>query len=207
MAGEWGRFPGYTLRDRRWWARPEDGDATADGEASSVAAEEERRPTAVEALEAELADRDRRLREALARERQAQLEVDSARQRLERESRKEVERARRELVAALVPVLDDLDRAIAAARESGTAGALLTGVELVRNGFLDRLRSFGVDRFDPTGERFDPTRHEAVSVVAAREPGQGGLIVTTLHPGYAAGNDTIRPAQVIVAGAEPRSVS
>jgi molecular chaperone GrpE len=202
------------MRDRSAWRRADDW-ATTVAEAGSAATPapeppaDERRASAgaIEALEAELADREQQLRAALARERDARLEVDHARQRLEREARKEVDRGRRDLVAAVIPVLDDLDRAIAAARASGTADALVTGVELVRNGFLDRLRAFGVERFDPTGERFDPARHEAVSIVAAREPGQTGLIVTTLHPGYAAGVETIRPAHVIVAGPDRRSLS
>jgi len=199
MTGDSGRFPGYTMRDRRWWAMPEQEGAAESG---SGAPRPEGGPGQVEALEAELADRDRRLREAIAHEREAQKEIDQARQRLERDARREIERARRDMIAALIPVLDDLDRAIAAARQGGAADAFVTGVEHVRSGFLDRLRAFGVERFDPTGQRFDPAKHEAVSVLAAREPGQGGLIVSTLAPGYVAvdGEDTIRPAQVIVAG-------
>jgi len=197
MTGDSDRFPGYTVKDRRWWARPEE-EVTSEG----GAAQGEQASAA--ALEARLADAEQLLREAQARERQAHLEVDQARQRLERDARKEIDRARRDLVISLLPVLDDLDRALAAAREAGTAAALVTGVEHVRTGFLDRLRAFGVERFDPTGERFDPTLHEAVSMVAAREPHQSGLIVKTLRPGYVASDETIRPAQVIVAG--PRSV-
>jgi molecular chaperone GrpE len=102
-------------------------------------------------------------------------------------------------VLELIPVLDDLDRAIAAARASGQGGALLTGVELVRSGFLDRLRTSGVERFDAEDERFDPTRHEAVSAVETDDPTRVGFIVSVLRPGYAVGGDTIRPAQVIVA--------
>lgn len=199
MSGDSGGSPGYTVKDRRWWVHPEDESPVSGAEA------EETRPTQVAALEAELAERDRRLREALIREREAVLEVDRARQRLERDSRKEVDRSRRDLVLALLPVLDDLDRAIAAARDGANPDALLTGVELVRSGFLDRLRGFGVERFDPTGEPFDPARHEAVSTVVAQRPGGGGLIVKTLRPGYLLGDEAIRPAQVIVTRPDPRS--
>ncbi len=196
------------MRDRRWWV-PSEYQDQAEGPAQARAEESSRAeaPAAdrVAALEAELADRDSRLREALAREREATREVDLARQRLERDARKEIERSRRELVVALLPVLDDLDRAIAAARERGEAESLTTGVEHVRSGFLDRLRAFGVERFDPTGEPFDPTRHEAVYAVAASDLHRSGLIVKTLRPGYVTDGETIRPAQVIVAGPDSRS--
>jgi molecular chaperone GrpE len=186
MSGDSGSS-GYTVRDRRWWAHPEE-----------AAPEEPTPPTQVAALEAELQDRERRMREAQVREREAVLELDRARARLERDARKEIERARRELIVSLLPVLDDLDRAIAAA-QGRTDDALLTGVEHVRSGFLDRLRSLGVERFEPAcGEEFDPARHEAVSTVPAR-PGAEGTIVKTLRPGYAAGDDVIRAAPVVVA--------
>jgi molecular chaperone GrpE len=202
MMGDSESFPGYTLRDRRWWVRPQE---ESSPESSSDAQTEPSKPTHVAALEAELADRDRRLREAAAREHEAVREVDEARRRLERDARKEIERARRDLVSALLPVLDDLDRAIASAREAGTASALVTGVEHVRSGFLERLRGFGVERFDPTGDRFDPVRHDAVATVPASHDVETGVIVTTLRPGYAAGGETIRPAQVIVTSADGRS--
>ena len=200
MIGDHGK-PGYTMRDRRWWVSP---DQESSADASGFRADEQQETPVVD-LEAELADRDRRLREALARERQATLEVDLARQRLERDARREVERSRRDLIVALLPVLDDLDRAIAAARESGEAPSLVTGVEHVRSGFLDRLRGFGVERFDPTGQQFDPGRHEAVYTVPASDVHRMGLIVKTLLPGYATDGETIRPAQVIVAGPDSRS--
>lgn len=198
MTGDSGGFPGYTLRDRRWWVRPDDR-ADERQEREPVSAEPAASTDQVGPLEAELAERDRRIREAQLRERQAVLELDQARARLERGARKEIERARRDLVLELIPVLDDLDRAIAAARAVGQGGALLTGVELVRSGFLDRLRSAGVERFDVDGERFDPTRHEAVSAVETVDPARIGFIVSVLRPGYAVAGETIRPAQVIVA--------
>ena len=154
MTGDSGRFPGYSVRDRRWWAPPDDrAEERQDAEPGFAGPVQ---PTdQVTALEAELAERDRHVREAQAREREAIHELDQARARLERDARKEIERARRELVLQLIPVLDDLDRAIAAARGSGQGGALLTGVELVRSGFLGRLRAAGVERFDAEGERFE----------------------------------------------------
>jgi molecular chaperone GrpE len=203
VSGDSGSSPGYSLRDRRWWVSPDEAGTAYDE--GPEATPEERAPTHVAKLEAELADRDRRLREALVRERQALLEVDRARARIERDARQEIERSRRDLIVELLPVLDDLDRAIAAGKSAAPGHALATGIELVRSGFLDRLRALGIERFDPTGERFDPAKHEAVSTVVATPPDQGGLITKTLRPGYRAGNEILRPAQVIVTGRERRS--
>jgi molecular chaperone GrpE len=184
---------GYTVRDRRWWAREEEEAAPAP-----------QKPTAIAALEAELADRDRRLREAVARQQQALLEVDQARTRLEADARREIERARRELIAAFLPVLDDLDRALAAASARGASDPLVAGVELVRSGFLARLRGVGVEPIDPTGEPFDPARHEAISVVpVARE--RDGSVISTAQAGYSIAGELLRPARVVVGKAASQS--
>ena len=194
-----GRFPGHVVRDRRWWAPPEE---------HVEAPSQPREPDAalrLAALEEELADRDLKLREAQVREREAELEVDRARARLERDARREVDRSRRELIVALLPVLDDLDRAIVAAKDAPPS--LVTGVELVRSGFLDRLRAFGVERCEPApGDAFDPNRHEAVSVHDATGGAPGRWLITeSIRPGYVTGNETIRPAQVVVRRADARS--
>ncbi len=152
-------------------------------------------------LEIELAESERRLSEALHRQRELVTEQELARQRVEREARREIARSRAQLIAELLPVLDDLDRAIAAADAAGDAGALYRGVELVRSGFLDRLRALGVERDDPTGQPFDPARHDAVSVAPG---GVGGSVLATLSPGYRLGDEVLRPARVVVAQTDRR---
>jgi molecular chaperone GrpE len=172
--------PGYTVKDRRWWVRDE----------SEESSPEESRPTVIGKLEEEISDLKRRLRVAI-------VEQEQARQRLERDARREVELGRRSMVAELLPVLDDLDRALAT--RAGSPDPLVRGVELVRSGFLDRMRSLGVERDDPTGAQFDPARHEAVSLV----PGdRSGLVAATVAPGYRIGTDVIRPARVVVTRAD-----
>lgn len=185
-------IPGYTVRDRRWWAREEDDDRE---EAAD-------RPSYVAKLEADLADRDRRLREAIAGRQQAIEEQELARQRVEREASRQIARERRQVLGALLPVLDDLDRAIAAADGGGDLGALRRGVELVRSGFLERLRALGVERDVPTGQRFDPAWHEAVSVVRGPEDGS---VSETVSPGYHLAGEVLRPARVVVTQADRNS--
>ena len=183
-------IPGYTVRDRRWWAREEEEDREV----------RESKPSYVAQLEAELAERDRRLAEALGREQRALAEQDLARQRIEREAQREIARGKRDVIAALLPVLDDLDRAIAAAEEDRGAGAVRRGVELVHSGFLDRLRALGVERDLPVpGQPFDPARHEAVSVLRGEIDGS---VARTVSPGYLLEGEVLRPARVVVTQAD-----
>ncbi len=183
-------IPGYTVKDRRWWVRDED-EPRSEGE----------KPSTVARLEADLAESERRLSEALHRQRELVTEQELARQRVEREARREIARSQKQVIAELLPVLDDLDRAIAAADAAGDSGALRRGVELVRSGFLDRLRALGVERDDPTGQPFDPARHDAVSVA----PGPvDGSVLSTVSPGYRLGGEILRPARVVVAQSDRR---
>jgi molecular chaperone GrpE len=182
--------------DRRWWANPE----TSSGDAS--AAGSSLKPTYVEELEQQLADKDRQLQDAIGRYRQASGEFEESRIRLRREISKEIERGRREILADLLEVVDNLDRALDAARAGAAGGAqdaLLKGVEMVRRQFLAKLESFGVRRIESEGQPFDPTLHEAVSAVPAGNGAEDGTVLGVVRQGYRIGDDVLRPAAVAVA--------
>jgi molecular chaperone GrpE len=178
--------------DRRWWARGDDGDAPA---ARSS------KPTYVEELEQQLAEKDRTAQEYIAKYRQAANEFEESRLRLRREITKDIERGRREILADLLEVVDNLDRAIDAARQSPSPDALLQGVEMVRRQFLSKLEGLGVKRIDLAGAEFDPLRHEAVSTMPASNPEDDGRVVGVVRHGYTIGGDVLRPASVAVAKA------
>jgi molecular chaperone GrpE len=197
--------------DRRWWAR-------ADAEQAETPPEPEaRKPTHVEDLERQLADVTTQLQRVLTDRQRAQTEFDDARARLRREVAKDVERSRRALLAELLDVIDNLDRAMAAGRESSTLAAgsagsveaapgaaseafasLLRGVALVRDQFLAKLEQFGVTRLDSLGQPFEAGRHEALSTAAVIDPLQDGVVVAVVKEGYMAGNELLRPASVVV---------
>ena len=178
--------------DRRWWARGDDGDAPA---------ERSSKPTYVEELEQQLAEKDRTAQEYIAKYRQAASEFEESRLRLRREIAKEVERGRREILADLLEVVDNLDRAIDAARQSPSPDALLQGVEMVRRQFLSKLEGLGVKRIDVAGVEFDPAKHEAITTVPASTPEDDGRVVGVVRHGYTIGGDVLRPASVAVAKA------
>src|SRR5437762_8072311 len=141
--------------DRRWWARGDDG--------VPPASERSTKPTYIEDLERQLAEKDRIAQEYIAKYRQAAAEFDESRLRLRREISKDVERGRREILADLLEVVDNLDRAVDSARSAASADVLLQGVEMVRRQFLSKLEGFDVKRMAVEGQSFDPLKHEAIS--------------------------------------------
>jgi molecular chaperone GrpE len=177
--------------DRRWWVREQAGEAQTTWEPE--------KPSYVQQLEQQLAEKDAALQDVVAKYRDAQREFDEARVRLRKDVQRDVERGRRAFLADLLDVVDNLDRAIDAARGSTEGTSLGAGIELVRRQFLGKLESAGVVRVEALGERFDPARHEAVTVTPAADPSEDGLIVGVIAPGYQVGDEILRPAQVAVA--------
>lgn len=180
--------------DRRWWANQNESSGENAGRASSL------KPTYVEELERQLADKDRQIQEYIAKYRDASAEFESARARLRREIGRDSERGRREIIADLLEVLDNLDRALDASARGASPEALRQGVELVRRQFLAKLEGLGVRPIDAAaGQRFDPALHEAVTAVPATTPDQDGAVVGVIRQGYRINEDVLRPASVAVA--------
>ena len=177
--------------DRRWWARGDDGAAPYDAAAN--------KPSYVQELERQVADKDKLAQEYLVKYRQAASEFEDSRLRLRREVSKDIERARRDTLAELLDVIDNLDRAIDSAQKGASAEAMLQGVEMVRRQFLMKLEGLGVTRIAADGETFDPALHEAIATVPAQSSSEDGRIVGVVRQGYRIGEDVLRPAAVAVA--------
>lgn len=200
------RVPAGDLKvvDRRWWARPEGTDSTEGGATAEESESALRKPTYLEELERKLAEKDELLQTYMSRYTEAVKEFEDAKARIRRDVSKDVERGRRVFLVEMLEILDNLERAIEAARRRdidtlGTeALAFIQGIELVQRQFLARLEGFGVRRLDSLGEPFDPTRHEAVSIVPERAPERDGIVVGVIKPGYAIGDEILRPAMVSV---------
>lgn len=130
--------------------------------------------------------------------RQADDEIERAKERIRKEAARETEQQKRDIVRDFLPVLDDLDRAVDAARRSGNDTALLEGVELVRKSFLARLARHGIAPYPSLGQRFDPARHDAVNTVPVSDPAQDGVVVGVIREGYLVDGEMLRPALVAV---------
>lgn len=170
-----------------------------DGDALALEAEEEIRRLR-DALEAKTReaeeDRDRYLRAAA--------EVDNARKRTAREREEYTRYANESLLRELLPVLDNFERALQAARGEPAAAAVTAGVELTQRELLRVLEKFGVTSFTSVGQPFDPERHEAI----ARVPAQGrpeGTVVDETARGYLLNGRVLRPAMVTVASSPDAS--
>lgn len=153
-------------------------------------------------LEAARAEAERNL--AAAQKWQAEFE--NYRRRQERDAAERASRATDRIVTELVPVLDDLERAIDHTVASAVHGAeldqLLKGVEMVRTRILGVFTKEGVEVIDPLGSAFDP--HEA-QAVGQREDAEfpDGTVVEVYQKGYRAGGRVLRPAMVVVSTGGP----
>lgn len=125
-------------------------------------------------------------------------EFDNYRKRIERERREQAEMAAADLVRDILPLVDDLERALRAdAGDEGTA-AYRQGVELIHRRLVELLARRGARWIDPLGDDFDPRLHEAV----AREPAEGrrdGEVIEVFSRGCLLGERLLRPAMVKVA--------
>jgi molecular chaperone GrpE len=119
-------------------------------------------------------------------------------------SRKDVDdarlKAREETLKDILPVIDNLERALAAGNDATTAAAVVEGVKLVLRQAQSALEKLEVKGFNSVGEAFDPARHEAISQVETAEF-PPGTVAAEMQKGYTLGPRLLRPALVAVAKA------
>jgi len=152
-----------------------------------AASEEEAAPDPVAAAEAEA----RRYLELAQR---TQAEFENFRKRAAREAAQAGDRAKANLIRELLPVVDNLERALGTANPE--EDHLAQGVRLVLQELVNTLERNGIKAYDPAGEPFDPSLHEALST---RETENGaGIVLDVVEKGYKLGDNVIRPARVIV---------
>ncbi len=145
----------------------------------------------------EEADEAARLRSRLA---YLAAEFDNYRKRAAREKEAVVAYGNERLLRAILPFLDNLERAIVQAGASGSPEPLIEGVRLTYDHFLAELRKFGLTPIEAEGEMFDPNLHEAIAMV----PWEGkpeGTVLAENRKGYLLNGRLLRPAQVTVAQA------
>ena len=134
--------------------------------------------------------------EYLALAQRTQADFENFRKRAAKEAAAAGERARNGLVRELLPIVDNLERALASAQEGEQH--LADGVRLVHSELVAVLTRNGVEGFDPAGERFDPNFHEAIST-RAQDGAESGVVLDTVERGYRKNGAVLRPARVVVA--------
>jgi molecular chaperone GrpE len=148
-------------------------------------------------LEALRQERD----EYLALAQRTKADFENYRKRVARESAEAEARGRAALAQSLLPVLDNLERALAAAEPIDRDSApnhLAHGVKLVYEELAGVLRGAGIESYSPAGEAFDPDWHEAMMT----RPGEEGQVLEVLEKGYRLNGQVLRPARVVVGAAE-----
>jgi molecular chaperone GrpE len=126
-------------------------------------------------------------------------------QNVRRRSEQDVEKARKfaleKFVADLLPVADNLERAIAAGNpEDETQKAVLEGVELTLKSLQDTLKKYKVEMVDPAGEPFDPQLHQAMTMVPNPDM-EPNTVMDVFQKGYTLNGRLVRPAMVVVSSA------
>lgn len=128
---------------------------------------------------------------------QLQRETDETRQRLNKAAEERTQRGKADFIAGLLPVLDNLQRALDAAREGSSVDALLNGLQGTINGFESALAAAGAEPLNAAGVAFDPLLHEAVDTVEA-DAQHDGIVTQEYSKGYKMGERLLRPARVQV---------
>lgn len=152
----------------------------------------------LEQLQNQLAQKDELIRKANQRADQANAEIEAVQRRVQSAADKELEQRTRKLLEGFLPVLDNMDRAIVAAKGNPASADVVEGVELIRREMLTSLSRFGVTHAPARGEKFDPNRHEAIAVVPVKDAAQDGVVIDVMREGYLIGDATLRPASVAV---------
>ena len=151
--------------------------------------------SAVEALQEEVAE----LKEELLR---AQAEVQNVRRRAEADVEKAHKFSTEKFARELLEVVDNLERAVAAAPEDDAVKPFLEGVEMTQKTFISTLAKFKVEVVDPEGHPFDPDLHQAISMVEAPDA-EPNTVLNVVQKGYTNHGRLLRPAMVVVSKAAP----
>jgi len=182
--------------------RPMKKNESQPGDAASAADATPPEAGSAEELAQALADVTRERDEHLARWQRAQADFQNLRRRTQSDIDNAVRRSQQSLLEGLLLALDQLELALAAPRGGEAAEQLARGVEMTRANLLHTLAQAGVAPMSETrrGARFDPARHEAVTLLPAPDA-EPGSVIEVLRVGYSWGDVVLRPAQVIVAAA------
>ena len=125
-------------------------------------------------------------------------DLENYRKRARRDVEDAARRAKEDVLGQVLPIIDNLERAVQAAEGAQDVAAVVQGVEMVLASFQDAAEGMGLERVATTGERFDPNVHDAIQQLpsADHEP---GTIMAEVASGWKLGPKLIRPAMVVVA--------
>ncbi len=172
-------------------ALEEGAEAGAAEEVAELSKEEQLQNELAEAEEKIAAEQDKYLRLAA--------EFDNFRRRTLKEKAELIKSAGEKIITSILPVLDDMERAIENMKKTGDADAMLQGVELIYNKFLKVLQQEGLKKIETEGKDFNTDYHEAIAMVPAPSEELKGKILDCVQTGYTLNDKVVRHAKVAVA--------
>lgn len=125
-------------------------------------------------------------------------DFENFRKRVMREKAELLKNGGERVLSGLLPIIDDMERGLAAAAAASDAEALRQGMEMIYQKFIKYLESQGVKVMDSTGVDFDTELHEAIATVPAPTPEQKGKVLDTTQKGYTLNDKVLRHAKVVV---------
>lgn len=164
--------------------------------AGAALPEEKKEPPPLEKLQAQLDEKTRESSEYFDKWLRLRAEMENFKKRMQKEKADSLKFGHEELLKALLPILDNVNRAIDHGKNAGENSPLLAGVEMIRKEFLDTLEKFGLKPIRAEGEIFDPEKHEAIS--QEESDLEANRVVDAVQTGYFYHDRLLRPAKVIV---------
>ena len=180
--------PEFQVVDKRHFLDPDKLD-------SEKPEEKPRYPTFVEELMARTAETERKFEE---KKKQIDEEIARTKSRLEADFERRLELGKQEIILPFLEVMDNLQRAIEVAPQTGSIENLLEGVQMTAEQFRLKLQAIGVEAIEAIGKPFDPNSAQAVGQVKVTDPSHDGTVVEEIRTGYSINGQLLRPAQVRV---------
>jgi len=189
--------------------KPEHNDDPTEAQSTTPAEEAQEEATeaatAPEDAELTLEEEVERLEADLAEAKDAALRAQADAANVQRRAEQEIDKARKfaldRFVGELLPVVDNMERALSAAADSDADATITEGLELTLKSFMDALKKAGVEAVDPQGEPFDPQLAQAMSMVPNPDV-EPNTVIAVMQKGYTLNGRLVRPAMVMVSKAD-----
>ena len=166
---------------------------------AATSAETEEKETAEAQQAKELAEAQQALADMKDKYLRTAAEFDNYRKRTIKEKAELIKNGGEKTISAILPVIDDFERAISNIDKTDDREAVRQGIELIYQKFLKTLSQQGLEKMEPVGQTFDTDFHEAIALVPAAEEGQKGKVIDCVQTGYKLNDKVIRHAKVVVA--------
>lgn len=150
-------------------------------------------------LEKELEEAKKTIEEQKDKYLRLSAEFDNYRKRTMKEKAELIKNGGEKAISAILPILDDLERALQNMQKADDVKAMYEGIDLISQKFHKVLSQEGLQKMNPVGETFDTDYHEAIALVPAPDEAQKGKVLDCVQTGYKLNDKVIRHAKVVVA--------